>query len=347
MLACRTPAGTTDVSAGRDLLRPLGLVAERLPPWFYERGSLRRAPALHALRRLSAAGRLGANVAPRALRDWREERTEVAVVGANGNVGGVVVGVYEGKVLGVVRQDALVALAFDRLVLDTVAYDMPPPVEGNDLPGVIGLAAFEAYALQGGLRSGTRAAVWGPPERVARALEVASANDVLVTWMGERAPSRIEGRHRVRAVDDTPCELFVSAVGQPALELAAQAGARLALAGTGLPVVVTEEVPAWLELRGDATASESGVPPAMIPDSAFACLCEDVRARDIRASIAGGFDHPELVKRRTGAMTGPCQGKLCTATVLSLLREAGKEHRPTTSRPPARALTLADLAVRA
>ena len=196
-LACQTPAGTTELEAGRDFLRPLGRIAERFPPWFYERGALRRAPALHAMRRLTAAGRLGAFGASSAPKEWREDRVEVAVVGANGNVEGIVIGVYEGKVLGVVRRDALVALTFDRLVLDSVSYDVPPPVEGNDLPGVLGLRAFEAYASQGGLRAGQRAAVWGPPERVARADEIARAHGVTVSWAGERPPSRIEGRGRV------------------------------------------------------------------------------------------------------------------------------------------------------
>ena len=41
------------------------------------------------------------------------------------------------------------------------------------------------------------------------------------------------------------------------------------------------------------------------------CFCEDVRAYEIRAEQATGYTDPELVKRRTGALTGPCQGKYC------------------------------------
>jgi hypothetical protein len=68
---------------------------------------------------------------------------------------------------------------------------------------------------------------------------------------------------------------------------------------------------------------------------------------DLRACVADGFRHAELVKRRTGAMTGPCQGKLCASAVLSILREAGVEAVATTARPPARPVTLADLAAHA
>jgi bacterioferritin-associated ferredoxin len=177
--------------------------------------------------------------------------------------------------------------------------------------------------------------------------EIAREHGAEIVWEDEVAPGRISGRGRVRAVDETAADLFVAAVAQPALELAAQAGARLVLADDGLPLVVARDRPEWLELRGGAAAASSAVPPVTVAPTAFICLCEDVRARDVRRAIADGFDGPELVKRRTGAMTGPCQGKLCAPAVLGLLREAGKEHEPTTSRPPGRSLTLAELAARA
>ena len=87
------------------------------------------------------------------------------------------------------------------------------------------------------------------------------------------------------------------------------------------------------------------MPDVPAADEAFACPCEDVRVRDVRRAIAEGFDVPELVKRRTGALTGHCQGRLCSATILALLRAADRPHAPTTVRSPVLPVTLAELAV--
>jgi hypothetical protein len=56
------------------------------------------------------------------------------------------------------------------------------------------------------------------------------------------------------------------------------------------------------------TAVDSG---AADRTRAIVCFCEDVRAWEIRAEQAAGYRDPELIKRRTGALTGPCQGKQC------------------------------------
>ncbi len=123
-----------------------------------------------------------------------------------------------------------------------------------------------------------------------------------------------------------------------------QAGAEVRLTAGELPVLVVAATPDWLEVRGACAAQTSGVPDVPVAGDAFACPCEDVRVRDVRRAIADGFDEPELVKRRTGALTGHCQGRLCSATILGLLRAAGRDHAPTTTRPPALTVTLAELA---
>src|SRR5215208_1843473 len=60
-LACQVPAGAGEPRR-HDVLRPLGAIAERFTPWFYERRFLRpralRGPALTVLRHVSSAGRL-------------------------------------------------------------------------------------------------------------------------------------------------------------------------------------------------------------------------------------------------------------------------------------------------
>jgi bacterioferritin-associated ferredoxin len=352
-LACRVPAG--EASRRRlDPLRPLGRVAERWPPWFWERRFLRpfvaRRPYLELLRRLSSAPPLHGTAPVVPDRSWRVEETDTAVVGDGGTVGGVPLGLYGDRVLAVLRPDALVALRFERLVVAEASYSRLPPIEGNDLPGVLGLSAWERYVSAGGPWASTRVAVWGGEGAQTRVRTLAAQAGVHVVWASEQAPQRLVGRGRVQAVDvgeRVPCDVFVVGVAQPALELALQAGGDAVLTRGELAIVAAGDLPAWIELRGAGAERGSGVPDVPAADAAFACLCEDVRVRDIRAAVAAGFDHPELVKRRTGAMTGPCQGKLCTPLVLSLLRDLGAEHAPTRSRPLVRPVRLADLAARA
>jgi hypothetical protein len=251
-------------------------------------------------------------------------------------------------VLAVLRADSLAAVRFERLVLATGSYERLPPIAGNDLPGTLGLHAFERFAPS--LRRGLRVGAWTSPDRREHVEAIAERHGFDLVWSGSTAPRALTGRGRVdrlHADEPVACDLFVIAVAQPALELAQQAGAKVDLTTGELPILTVLGAPPWLELRGGAARRTSGVPDVPAADAAFACLCEDVRVGDLRACIADGFAHPELVKRRTGAMTGPCQGKLCAAAVLSALREAGVDAVATTARPPARPVALADLAAHA
>jgi bacterioferritin-associated ferredoxin len=69
------------------------------------------------------------------------------------------------------------------------------------------------------------------------------------------------------------------------------------------------------------------------------CFCEDVRVHEIRDELAAGYRDPELVKRRTGTLTGPCQGKSCLQAFACL---TGSDSVPT-ARPPLRPVRLGDL----
>ena len=350
-LACRAPAGTAPRRV--DALRPLGRMAERWPPWFWERRFLRpvfaRRRYLDVLRRMSAASTLALRFDAPGACAWREEATDVAVVGEGATIGGTALGLYGERTLLVLRPDALVVLAFERLVVAERPYPRLPPIAGNDLPGVVGLSAWERYVAAGGVRSGIRVAVWGDEVVQARARALATETGADVVWSSARAPRRLLGRGRVRAVeakDRIACDVFVVGASQPALELVLQAGGGASLTSDELPILAPRDLPEWLDVRGGAAVTSSGVPDVPAQDEAFACLCEDVRVRDVRAAVAAGFAHPELVKRRTGALTGPCQGKLCAPLVLSLLREAGGDHGPTRSRPLVRPARLRDLAAR-
>ncbi len=70
----------------------------------------------------------------------------------------------------------------------------------------------------------------------------------------------------------------------------------------------------------------------------FACLCEDVTAKDIHVSVEEGYDSIELCKRYTTVTMGPCQGRMCQLPAIRLMaKETGQsleEVGTTTARPP-------------
>jgi hypothetical protein len=114
---------------------------------------------------------------------------------------------------------------------------------------------------------------------------------------------------------------------------------------------------------GEATAPETGRagdPPRSTSDGtpagrgsahAVLCFCEDVRGWEIDAELTAGYEDPELVKRRTGALTGPCQGKYCLSAVTCALNGANSLATAAgaggivlpTGRPPLRPIRLGDL----
>lgn len=87
---------------------------------------------------------------------------------------------------------------------------------------------------------------------------------------------------------------------------------------------------------------ESGFafPATSIGGAGHVCFCEDVREREIRGEMQQGYTMLEMVKRRTGVVTGPCQGKFCLANVL---RVAGQTSGIPTARPPAGPVRLGEL----
>jgi hypothetical protein len=329
-----------------DRLRPLGRLVEGQPPWFWERRFRHPRQArrlyLEVLRRASSATALPSAPPPGAPRQLRVEEHATVIVGGGASdegrvvdrrAGETAIGVYGDRTLGIVGAHGPVELRFERLVLATGSWERLPPVPGNDLPGIVG------PAMAAHLPAGARVAVWGSG---------AAPEHVEVVWRGDRAPERIAGRSRVESIVTEgrriACTAFLTTVRQPAIELAVQAGATVRLTDGELPVLVVSATPDWLALRGACAAQGSGVPDTVAADAAFACPCEDVRVRDVRRAIAEGFDEPELVKRRTGALTGHCQGRLCSATILGILRAAGHRHAPTATRAPAVPVTLAELA---
>jgi hypothetical protein len=98
-----------------------------------------------------------------------------------------------------------------------------------------------------------------------------------------------------------------------------------------------------------ARSATNGHAPKPGSPHAVLCFCEDVRGWEIQAERAAGYQDPELVKRRTGALTGPCQGKYCLSAVTCALSDAGARTASgddvllPTGRPPLRPLRVGDL----
>lgn len=69
------------------------------------------------------------------------------------------------------------------------------------------------------------------------------------------------------------------------------------------------------------------------------CLCHDVTDTDVSRAVRLGYSDPETIKRFTGALMGPCQGRTCAALILdAIARETGVDRdslRTPTARPPA------------
>ena len=188
-------------------------------------------------------------------------------------------------------------------------------------------------------------------------------------------------RHGVRSVmfqdgTERACDLLVSCLSQPTYELQAQRGARVALRGhdatlctmgaDGKGLLVVGEAAGWFDRTDSVARTQSAITnwlqsgtapepaawvrqeapvPSPLPDEAFVCLCEDVRAKDIRQAIADGYADVELIKRHTGAGTGPCQGKLCHGAILHCAATAGLKVDVPTMRPLVRPVMMSQLMI--
>jgi sarcosine oxidase subunit alpha len=105
--------------------------------------------------------------------------------------------------------------------------------------------------------------------------------------------------------------------------------------------------------RPQAWASKVAVPPPVTSGRSgkcFACLCEDVTAKDIHLSVEEGYDSIELSKRYTTTTMGPCQGRMCQLPAVRLMAEETgtslQDVGTTTARPPWHAVPMGVLAGR-
>ena len=218
---------------------------------------------------------------------------------------------------------------------------------------VIGLLDRDGH----GVLPGRRALLVGSGQELATAGErLARAGASVTGPIRTAALTRVRGRRRVTGASidingrrqRLSVDLVVFGDRSPNLDVVLAAGAAVERQSDTLVPVLDADgrttVPS-LSVVGSATGRFETRPEpdhakhgAAHPD-AMVCFCEDVRVHEIRAERAAGYADPELVKRRTGALTGPCQGKQCLQAFACL---ADTEAVPT-ARPPLRPVRLGDL----
>jgi sarcosine oxidase, subunit alpha len=147
-----------------------------------------------------------------------------------------------------------------------------------------------------------------------------------------------------------------AAGGLEAIELSGQIAGADAAHGLGLGDATTRSRAQGLHARlapAAARRTREAVAPAVAGSGrgkCFACLCEDVTAKDIHLSVEEGYDSIELSKRYTTVTMGPCQGRMCQLPAVCLMaRETGQDLQQvgtTTARPPWSAVPLGALAGR-
>ena len=148
-------------------------------------------------------------------------------------------------------------------------------------------------------------------------------------------------------VTELPPNVFAAGgvAGYEDPEAAARSGKRAGLRAAGKPVEEDEE--------SASRPAPLAVPPAVAGATrgkCFACLCEDVTAKDIRLSVEEGYDSIELSKRYTTVTMGPCQGRMCQlASIRLMAQETGQDLGTvgtTTARPPWTSVPMGVLAGR-
>jgi sarcosine oxidase, subunit alpha len=147
-----------------------------------------------------------------------------------------------------------------------------------------------------------------------------------------------------------------AAGGLEAIELSGQIAGADAAHGLGLGDATTRSRAQGLHARlapAAARRTREAVSPPVAGSGrgkCFACLCEDVTAKDIHLSVEEGYDSIELSKRYTTVTMGPCQGRMCQLPAVRLMaRETGQDLQQvgtTTARPPWSAVPLGALAGR-
>jgi sarcosine oxidase, subunit alpha len=294
---------------------------------------------------------IGAAVAPgRTLDRIRALETEArGVEGITILEGHAAIGLYEGPMIALVADGAVVQVHPERVVVATGAAEAHGVFDGNDVPGVwLGRGAARLAGVHH-ISPGDRAVVVVTSdeglehlrtvrEAGARVIAVVSAS------LADRVPAgvqsvigatveRAEGNKKLTSVvirdgggeRRIACDALVLSLG-----LAPRDGL-LRMATATEPVVAAGDVlvpgctPEEAEASGRAAArrevgqrpgdaavrAAAPAPEAPRADHGLICLCEDVGVTDLEQAWDEGYRSSEILKRYTTATMGPCQGAMC------------------------------------
>lgn len=104
-----------------------------------------------------------------------------------------------------------------------------------------------------------------------------------------------------------------------------------------VPKAIARKIASFrIQLKEVSEPLPDAVIPDKMPDEAMICLCERVKAGDIRKLIHSGITNLNQIKAITRAGMGPCGAKTCENLILQLLREEGipiEKVVPNTKRP--------------
>jgi sarcosine oxidase subunit alpha len=272
--------------------------------------------------------------------------------------GAAAAGWYDGVVTAI-DDDTLWSIRAGSVIAATGSYERVPSVRGADRPGVIGARLALALIEEHRVLPGERPVLIGEAgdlEKVGAAFAAEGVRAIgpfqtaaLRRVLGRRRVSGAiierDGRHRRAAAD-----VVVFGDRTPNLDLVLAAGAAAELRDGVLTPVHDEAgrttVPGLSVVGSAAGRVTPPSTPAVAPPGGrtLVCFCEDVHADEIHAQVAAGCGDPELVKRRTGALTGPCQGKYCLQSFSRAMAAGGAPLTgPPTARPPLRPTRLGDL----
>lgn len=302
---------------------------------------------------LAAAERAAAAGSRVALAETVANRAAPLAADAQVLDGATVVGWYDGVVTAI-DDETLWSIRAESIVAATGSYERVPSVRGADRPGVMGARLVHRLVTHDRVVPGARPLLVGDSDALAEvAAALIDAGAPPVRQVPTTGLRRVLGRRRVTGaivdIDGRPrresVDLVVFADRTPNLDLVLAAGAAVERRDGALMPVLDDNgrttVPS-LSVVGSAAGRPSGV--AQPTGRTLVCFCEDVHADEIRAQLAAGYDDPELLKRRTGALTGPCQGKYCLQAFAGAAIGAGAERTGLpTARPPLRPVRLGDL----
>ncbi len=287
------------------------------------------------------------------------------------------VGIYEGPLVPLIGDDALVQVHPGRIVVATGAIETHAVFRGNDLPGVwLGRGAARMAGVHG-VKPGSLAVVATDTAEglehmrtlVGRGVDVAAVvvsealadsvrDDVPVVVRGGKIVAA-EGRKHVQAVvvetgrneQRIGCDALVVSLGFSPRDALLRMGTDLPVSGAGDVVApgctLEEAVESGTRAGNGETAEPAEPPPVAMGMAGYVCLCEDVGVTDLEQAWREGWQSSEILKRYTTATMGPCQGAMCgrhLAAFVSAHGVAAQAGARTTARPPARTFRLEDLA---